>query len=417
MSALTKVSISVSSDSEEERAVSGAKRSKRRRKRSSSSSSGSELESTAVASSNWSLLSKFWPVKERPDNLQRPEVVNMIEFSTLLSMAKFQKETKIGSSSHGSKSAFSKDSLPGSTVFKEARDNGVRKLHEARFLRLPLVEHKKWWHLVPLTRPHLYRNIPLKFMGCQGQVAEKTVENAHDRSVAAQLKHFFSANISINTKPLKKIERAEEDGLSTVMDFLWEEPSTLSHVQDAIINYQAILHSLWPTDPTAIILMKVLTRYKWIHAGESLKEKVAACTAFFNGAMRENAGRAVRGETVMNFDEQEALMKDVLVAHGIPGTVPVGRIPKVEVKPSKRFPDPKPSFSGPKKGPATTKFARVGTLGCCYGFNDGACTNSQKTEAGCKDSRNREFAHNCNRFNTQTGLHCLGKHSRNKHPG
>ena len=274
----------------------------------------------------------------------------MIDFSTLLNMAKFQKETRIGSSSHGSKSAFSKDSLPSSTVFKEARDNGARKLHEARFLRMPLIDHKKWWHMVPLTRTHMYRNIPLKFMGCQGQVAEKTVENAHDRSIAAQLKHYFSANISINTKPLKKIERSEEDGLSTVMDFLWEEPSTLTHVQDAIINYQTVLHMLWPTDPSAIILLKVLTKFKWINAGESLKEKVNTCTAFFNSVMRENAGRAVRGETVMSFEEQEALLKDVLIAHGLPGTVPVGRIPKVETsKQMKKYPDPKPGYGGAKK--------------------------------------------------------------------
>lgn len=388
---------------------------KKRRRRSSGSPSSSELESTETATSNWSLLAKFWPVRERPDSLQRPEVVNMLDFTTLLSMAKFQKETKIGATSHGSKSAFSKDALPSSTLFKEAKDDGVRKLHEARFLRLPLVDHKKWWHLVPLSRSHMYRNIPLKFMGCQGQVAEKTVENAHDRSVAAQLKHYFSANISINTKPLKKIERTEEDGLSTVMDFLWEEPSTMSHVQDAVINYQAVLHHLWPTDPTAIILMKVLTKYKWIQAGDSLKDKVTTCTSFFNSVMRENAGRAVRGETVMNFEEQERLLKDVLVANGISGTVPVGRIPKVETKPVKKFADTKPGPSQPKKGPRG--FARVGGLGCCYGFNDGVCTNVVKTKAGCKDAKGREFAHNCNKVNTQTGIHCLGEHSRQKHLG
>ena len=388
--------------------------------KSNTDSTDDEQETTEVAASNWSLLATIWPVKDRPDNLQRTDVVNAIDFTTLLGMAKYHKEARIGTAGQSSKSSFTKDTLPNSTLFKEARDNGVKRLHEARFLRLPLVDQKKWWHLVPLTRNHKYRNIPLKFMGCQGQVAEKTVENAHDRSNAHQLKHFFSENISVNAKPLKKIERTDEDGLSTVLDYLWEEPSSLSHVQDAIINYQAVLHNLWPTDPTAIIILKVLNKYKWIANGDNLKDKVASCTSFFNSIMRENAGRAVRGEVIMSFEEQEHLLKDVLVAHGIQGTVPIGRIPKLEnpnPKQSKVFTNSKPVSSGPRRTTNSTKFqtARVGALGCCYGYNDSNCSNLAKTKAGCKDSRGREFAHNCNKFLTQSQAHCLGDHPRHKH--
>ena len=162
--------------------------SKKRRNNTDSSTSSTdtepELESTEVAASNWSLLASIWPVRDRPDNLQREDVVNAIAFDTLLAMAKFQKETRVGSATSGSKSSFTKDTLPNSTLFKEQRDNGVKKLHEARFLRLPLTDPKKWWDKMPLTRSHKYRNIPLKFMGCQGQIAEKTIENTHDRAVA-----------------------------------------------------------------------------------------------------------------------------------------------------------------------------------------------------------------------------------------
>ena len=418
-----------SSDSEETDKISSNKR-KRRKKRKNRSGSDSSTDSSvgdrrellpaSVAASNWNLLASIWPVRDRPENLQREDVVNAIDFSTLLGMAKYKQESSVGAAGGGSKAAFTKDSLPENTYFKEARDNGVKRLHDERFLRLPLTDPKKWWHRIPLNRSHKYKNIPLKFMGCQGQIAEKTIDNAHDRSNAHLLKHFFSENIGINAKPFKKIERKDEDGLSTVFDYLWEEPSTLSHIQDAIVNYQATLHHLWPMDPTAIILLKVLNKYKWINSGDSLKDKVAACTSFFNSVMRENAGRAVRGETVMNFNEQELLLKDILAAHGISGSVPIGRIPKLD--------PPKPNFnkkqdklprqsSGKKPAQNTNKFqvARLGNLGCCYSFNDNVCHNTTKTTAGCKDSMGREFAHNCNRFLANKQAHCLGDHPRHKH--
>ena len=359
-------------------------------------------------------------MEDRPSNLQREDVVNTIDFGTLLAMAKYQKDSRVGAADGTTKSSFTKDTLPSTTLFKEEKDNGVKKLHSARFqLRLPLTDPKKWWHKVPLRRDHKYRAIPLKFMGCQGQVSEKTIENAHDRSVAHQLKHFCRENISVNAKPLKKMERKDEDGVCTVYDYMWEEPTTMSHIQDAIINYQAVLHQLWPTDPTGIIIAKLLTKYKWINSAEGLKEKVAACTAFFNAVMRENAGRAVRGETIMNFEDQELLLKDVLISHGIPSSVPLGKIPRQDLtKPFKKpTPEARHAPAGARRS-SNSKFqvARVGNLGCCYGFNDSVCKNPTKTEAGCKDALGREFAHNCNKFLTATQTHCLAKHSRSKHP-
>ena len=191
----------------------------------------------------------------------------------------------------------------------------------------------------------------------------------------------------------------------------------MTHIQDAILNYQAILHHLWPMDPTGIIIFKILNKYKWIQNAEGLKEKVAASTAFFNSVMRENAGRAVRGEVVMSFEEQEMLLKDVLIAHGIPNSVPIGRIPKVDVQKQKQRTPETRSTAGGSKHPSAAKFqvAKVGGLGCCYGYNEGVCKNPTKTKAGCKDTLGREFAHNCNKFLTSSQTHCLGDHSRSKH--
>ena len=172
-------------------------RKERNKKRKDSSSTDSdssgtkELEPAKVAASHWSLLATIWPAENRPDNLQREEVVNAIDFATLLAMAKYQKESRMGAAGNGPKSSYTKETLPSSTIFKENKDDGVKKLHPARFLRLPLADHKKWWHMMPLTRGHKYRNFSLKFLGCQGQVAQKTIENMHHRSYPHLLKHFF----------------------------------------------------------------------------------------------------------------------------------------------------------------------------------------------------------------------------------
>ena len=388
-----------------------------------SDASETELEDASAASSNWSLLASIWPVSERPANLRRKEVVNAIDFNNLLAMAKFQKDTTSSATSSSGKASFTKDTLPGTTTFKEGKDDGVRKFHPARFLRLPLSNPKKWWNKVPLTREHKYRNIPLKFTGCQGQVSEKTIENAHDRSNAHQLKHFFSENIAINSKPFKKIERKDGDGLSTITDYLWEDPSNLSQCQDAMLNFQAVQQQLWPMDPTPTILLKVLTKYKWIQNGDSLKDKVAAATAFFNALMRENAGRAVRGETVMSFTEQELLMKDTLTSHGISCAVPIIRIPKFDppAHNSKKVNDTRSSsnFNSSRKpsgGGGKFQTAKVGGNACCYAFNDvGGCHSNTQQRNGCKDSSGREFAHYCNLFVQASQAHCLKPHPRHKH--
>ena len=334
-------------------------------------------------------------------------------------MAKYNKEVNCTTASN-SKTSFTKDTLPGTTSFKEGKDDGIKKLHPARFLRLPLSNPKKWWGKVPSSRSHRYRNIPLKFTGCHGQVSEKTIEAAHDRANAHQLKHFYGQNVTVSSKPFKKFERKDEDGVSTITDYLWEDPATLGQVQDAIINYQAVTQQIWPYDLTPTILSKVLIKYKWIQNGETHKDKVQAATSFFNSVMRENAGRAVRNETIMDFNEMEQLLKDTLTAHGISCAVPIGRIPRVEQvqavkKPMEQRPSNRQSFKKPASGSSKFQPARVNGLGCCYAFNDSGCNNPTQLKSGCKDAMGREFAHFCNKYLTQTEKHCLKPHPRAKH--
>ena len=70
--------------------------------------------------------------------------------------------------------------------------------------------------------------------------------------------------------------------------------------------------------------------------------------------MRENAGRAVRSEVIMDFAEMELLMKDTLTAHGISSAVPIAKIPRLDPGQSnKRVVDPRPQSRNYNKKPTT----------------------------------------------------------------
>jgi len=56
-----------------------------------------------------------------------------------------------------------------------------------------------------------------------------------------------------------------------------------------------------------------------------MKEKISVITMFFNSVLQDNAGRSVRGETVLNFKEQEEMLKTALITHSLQSSVPTSR--------------------------------------------------------------------------------------------
>ena len=155
---------------------------------------------------------------------------------------------------------FSRDLVPKTISFKKQDDDGVKVLHEARFLRQPLSNLADWWGNVPITRPHLYKNIPLKFFGAHNMVSDKTIGNLHDRAKPQTLINFFSQNVCVAAKPVKRIERKGSDGLEMLYDYAWEDPCSLAEVTDSMLNYITILHQLWPLDPTGTMMLRVINK-------------------------------------------------------------------------------------------------------------------------------------------------------------
>jgi len=333
----------------------------------------------------------------------------------LLSIAKFDQDNMKSVESDLSAS-YSRDKKPRSKKFKADKDNGFKKLHPARFERYPLGDIKSWFKKVPRIRSHQFKSLPLQFSGTHNKVTLKTIQAMHDRTKILTFRMFHSGNINVGSKPIQKVEKRDDNGVYSSLDYCWESPSSLSQVSDALLNYSVILLHLWPYDQTGLILQRLINKYNYFSCAATLTERVNLVATFFNTVLRENAARAGRKEVIMSFQEQEDALKNVLTAAGLSNTVPTGRIPRVEnVKP--RFkPAPSSTFV-PNSGAGLAnrnKIVLVGGKPICFNFNNGSCRNPG-SPVGCKDARNKDFVHQCNKWDATKNAYCLARHPRIKH--
>ena len=407
---------------------SNKKNKKKRKKKKSSKSDSSDSSSSPDSinsnsdssssdqdpSSNWSLLKNVWPVEKRPIGLQNKLSVNSIDLNNLLSIAKLDREN-LKALDGDLSSSFNPDKKPKSTTFKKQKDDGFKNLHLARFQRLPLAKMEKWWKLVPKVRTHQYKNLELKFSGCNNKLTQKTIQSLHDRTKVLQFKHFHAANVNVSAKPVKKIEKREEEGIVSTLDFAWENPTTIAQVSDTLLNYTTALFQLWPYDPTGLILMRVINKFNFASAAPTVSERVSVITAFFNLVLRENATRAVRKDLILDFDEQVDCFKNILSASGYSSAVPsTYRIPKSDSDQFKAKFTPLPSrnasnFNLPK--PKANVVLHNG-VPICFNYNTGSCRNPSST-VGCRDSKvGKDYAHVCNKWIQAKNSHCFQRHSR-----
>ena len=400
------------------------KKKKKKSSRSSSSSSSSSSKSDSDSSSsdddgsNWSILKTIWPVEKRPPGLQNKDAFNAIDLVNLLSIARLDREN-LKALDGDLTSSFNPDRKPKSTTFKSAKDNGFQHLHEARFLRYPLAKIDKWWKLVPKVRSHQYKNLPLKFSGSNNKLTQKTIQGLHDRTKCLQFKHFHAANINVSTKPVKKIEKREDEGIVSTLDYAWENPTSISQVADTLLNYTTALLHIWPYDQTGLILMRVVNKFNYASAAPTVSDRVAVITAFFNLVLRENATRAVRRDLIMDYDEQVESFKTILTSSGFSSSTPSAyRIPKLPADGFKtRFPS---NMSRPASSSSTLKpkinVVLHNNVPICFNFNSNTCRNPQSSP-GCRDPKSgKDYAHVCNRWVQAKNSHCFARHSRMNHP-
>ena len=181
---------------------------------------------------------------------------------------------------------FHKDQKQRKTKYKKFTDDGVKKLHEARHSRLPTGDPADWADQVPVKRDQIMKNLFMTHYGLgQGQIDTKTIVKLDDRRVAVDIDELCRGNSL----------RATGDGGE-----VWK-------LKEGAFNYVNIMHKLWPTDPAAMIIYRVLEEYRWaVVAADDKKLRANLVRQFFNAATEENAGRAVIRGMCLTFEECRA---------------------------------------------------------------------------------------------------------------
>jgi len=91
----------------------------------------------------------------------------------------------------------------------------INHVFNYRFERAPVVDKKRYWHLLPIKRSHTYRRLALEHGGAEGKVSECVIVRAHDRSLPLKLKMFYSVNRVQKTLGISDSKDAAQD---------WENP-------------------------------------------------------------------------------------------------------------------------------------------------------------------------------------------------
>ena len=132
-----------------------------------------------------------------------------------------------------------------------------------------------------------------------------------------QLKHFYSSNLKQT-----EVRKVTGDKVETTFDLAWSNPASIGQMQEALLNYACLLQSIWPSEATALIMMKVLTKYKWLANVDDSKRASLVCK-LFEDLSRQNAGRATNKEAPLAADEQEEVLKSILLQNNIRPEVPI----------------------------------------------------------------------------------------------
>jgi hypothetical protein len=193
---------------------------------------------------DWELLNIAWPIEERPEHLRKRENLRGRDLDSLMrlkrEMEKVEEKKELGDE------VFTRDATLKKTKYKAKSDDGYKKLHPARACRQPLGVPSEWYGvLIPKKREQVVRNFPLEHYGMAGQVSEKILGKAHNRSVPLTFDHFSKSSLADNTKP--------------------DKPPDLSiqQLQETVLNFAVVLHALWPSDYTAFVVFRVLIEAKW----------------------------------------------------------------------------------------------------------------------------------------------------------
>jgi hypothetical protein len=339
---------------------------------------------------DWELLEELWPVEERPARLQDRRAVaksglSMTKLMTMKDLyAKEQERKGVGAA------VFGKDRKPRKKKFKKMTDDGEKRLHPARFIGLPRVDPKLYWDQVPAAAEEIYRHLPLEHLGVEG-VQEQAIVRMHNRRVPVEL------------------------------EGLLKECKDSKQMQLAVFNYIAVLRSLHPVDYGGLVLLRVFIEAAWGEGLGNEKQRMTVLKKFFEDAVKENSGRAVRKEAPLDFEQAKGRWtKAVAAVFPQLSTFAYGQrlaaVPRQDSAGAGTGGKGQKMQKGGAHGGGARTPARFNGLPVCFPFNSReGCKRPPQGAMACKDGSN-VYAHVCNYWIKggagQQERHCLGNHSR-----
>ena len=177
---------------------------------------------------------------------------------------------------------FNRDSKPKKIKFKAQTDNGISKLHEARYLRPPICQPKEYYDKIPQKRTEIIRNFPMEHYGMQGQVPDATIGRMHNRTVLQTFDAF--GKFSKQAKAGKYPDQHQ--------------------LEEGLLNYGSLQNAIWPLDYSTFVIWRVLHEANW---GEQVtsdpKKRYELVVDFFNTILADNAALAVNSQCPCGFDQ------------------------------------------------------------------------------------------------------------------
>ena len=292
---------------------------------------------------------------------------------------------------------------------------------------MPVLEPEIWYGQVPIKQEEIFRNLPLKASGSVHTVSAKSIEALHNRTSFITLKMFLTENLNVSTKAMKETRRIEDDGMCTTMELDWLTATSVTQLQEAVVNYGVCLQALWPYDTTAWAFMRLMTKYRWLSNVDQTAVKIKIIVNVFNRIVQKNGSNAANEGHPMYFSDMEELLKDSLSRNGLRNDIPLAnkkQEPGGFSQQASRFKEFKPAgqrFAGQVQKPPPPLLAGNKL---CYGYNsdDGRnCMNAPSGQdkngagGGCKNARQTYFAHACSMWMLNRNRYCLGRHRLCQH--
>ena len=87
-------------------------------------------------------------------------------------------------------------------------------------------------------------------------------------------------------------------------------------IQEALLNFGAVWHALWPFDPTPQILQRVLLHFDYAAGEGDERKRVSIINEFVNNVLYENSTRAGLEDPPLTFRQQKERFREVLESRG-----------------------------------------------------------------------------------------------------